>query len=338
MAKKQVTIVDIAKELNISPSTVSRALKNHPDISKKTVKLVQECAKRLNYQPNIMALNLRLGKNNTIAVIVPEIVHYFFSSIVKGVEEVAFDEGFNVMLFRSKESYERELKITNPLINARVAGVLASLSKETDKYEHFQKILDNNIQLVFYDRICIGIITDRVVVDDYAGAMTAVEHLIHTGCKRIAFYSSPTHLEISKNRRNGYLDALRKHKLPVEKELMFVCDTREQAMELTPKVLAMDNPPDAFFAINDHTATGILYAIKQAGLRVPEDISICGFSGGDLALACDPMLTTVEQHGYEVGKTAAKLLIDKIKGVTHGQFTNRIVKTKLMVRGTTRKV
>lgn len=338
MAKKQVTIVDIAKELNISPSTVSRALKNHPDISKKTVKLVQECAKRLNYQPNIMALNLRLGKNNTIAVIVPEIVHYFFSSIVKGVEEVAFNEGFNVMLFRSKESYERELKITNSLINARVAGVLASLSKETDKYEHFQKILDNDIQLVFYDRICIGIITDRVVVDDYVGAMTAVEHLIHTGCKRIAFYSSPTHLEISKNRRNGYLDALRKHKLPVEKELMFVCDTREQAMELTPKVLAMDNPPDAFFAINDHTATGILYAIKQAGLRVPEDISICGFSGGDLALACDPMLTTVEQHGYEVGKTAAKLLIDKIKGVTHGQFTNRIVKTKLMVRGTTRKV
>lgn len=338
MAKKQVTIVDIAKELNVSPSTVSRALKNHPDISKKTIKAVQECAKRLNYQPNIMALNLRLGKNNTIAVIVPEIVHYFFSSIVKGVEEVAHCEGFNVMLFRSEESYERELKITNSLINARVAGVLASLSKETNTYEHFQKILDNDIQLVFYDRICIGIITDRVVVDDYAGALTAVEHLINTGCKRIAFYSSPTHLEISKNRKNGYLDALRKHKLPVEKELMFVCDTREQAMELTPKVLAMDNPPDAFFAINDHTATGILYAIKQAGLRVPEDISICGFSGGDLALACDPMLTTVEQHGYEVGKTAAKLLIDKIKGITHGQFTNRIVKTKLMVRGTTRNV
>ena len=242
------------------------------------------------------------------------------------------------MLFRSEESYERELKITNSLINARVAGVLASLSKETNTYEHFQKILDNDIQLVFYDRMCIGIITDRVVVDDYAGALTAVEHLINTGCKRIAFYSSPTHLEISKNRKNGYLDALRKHEIPVDKTLMFVCDTREQAMELTPKVLAMDNPPDAFFAINDHTATGILYAIKQAGLRVPEDISICGFSGGDLALACDPMLTTVEQHGYEVGKAAAKLLINKIKGVTHGQFTNRIIKTKLMVRGTTRNV
>mgnify|MGYP000901079263 CR=1 FL=1 len=338
MSKSQITIVDIAKKLNISPSTVSRALKNHPDISKKTIELVQKCAAELNYVPNEMALNLRIGRNNIIGVIVPEIVHYFFSSIVQGIEEIAHSEGFNVMLFRSEESYKKELKITNSLINSRVAGVLASLSKETDTYEHYQQILDNNIQLVFYDRICIGIITDRVVVDDYAGALTAVEHLISTGCRRIAFYSSPTHLEISKNRKNGYLDALRKHKLPIDEELMFVCDTREKAMELTPEVLAMDNPPDSFFAINDHTATGILYAVKQFGLRVPEDISICGFSGGDLALACDPMLTTVEQHGYEVGKTAAKLLIDKIKGVTQGQYTNRIIKTKLMVRGTTRSV
>lgn len=336
MAKTQTTIVDIAKKLNISPSTVSRALKSHPDISKKTIELVKKCAEEMNYVPNEMALNLRMRRNNIIGVIVPEIVHYFFSSIVQGIEEIASQNGFNVMLFRSEESYEKELKITNSLVNARVAGVLASLSKETNKYDHYQQILDNNIQLVFYDRICIGIITDRVVVDDYAGALTAVEHLISTGCKRIAFFSSPTHLEISKNRKNGYLDALRKHKMPIDESLMFVCDTREQAMELTPKVLAMDNPPDSFFAINDHTATGILHAVKQAGLRVPEDISICGFSGGDLALACDPMLTTVEQHGYEVGKTAAKLLIDKINGVTHGQFTNRIIKTKLMVRGTTK--
>lgn len=336
MANTQITIVDIAKKLNISPSTVSRALKSHPDISKKTIELVKQCAVELDYKPNEIALNLRMKRNNIIGVIVPEIVHYFFSSIVKGIEEVASQNGFNMMLFRSEENYEKELKITNSLVNARVAGVLASLSKETNKYEHFQQILDSDIQLVFYDRICIGIITDRVVVDDYAGAMTAVEHLIETGCKRIAFYSSPTHLEISKNRKNGYLDAHRKHKMPIDEELMYVCDTRDAAIELTPKVLSSDNPPDSFFAINDHTATGILQAVKQVGLRVPEDISICGFSGGDLALACDPMLTTVEQHGYEVGKTAAKLLIDKIKGITQGQFTNRIIKTKLMVRGTTK--
>lgn len=338
MAKTQTTIVDIAKELGISPSTVSRALRNHPDISKKTIEKVQKCAEEMNYQPNETALSLRMGRNNTLGIIVPEVVHYFFSSIVQGVTEVASKEGFNVMLFRSEESYEKELKITNSLINARVAGVLASLSKETNKYDHFQQIVDNDIQLVFYDRICIGIVTDRVVVDDYAGALTAVEHLINTGCKRIAFYSSPEHLEISKNRKNGYLDALRKHKMEIDESLIYVCDTRDKAMALTPEVLNRSDPPDSFFAINDHTASGILYAVKKAGFRVPEDISICGFSGGDLALACDPMLTTVEQHGYEVGRTAAKLLIDKINGITHGQYTNRIIKTKLMVRGTTRPI
>ena len=337
MAKTQITIIDIAKKLNISPSTVSRALKNHPDISKKTVELVKECAAEMHYKPNEMALNLRMKRNNTIGVIVPEVVHYFFSSIVSGIEEVTFSEGFNLILCKSDESYQKELRITGSLISARVAGVLTSLSKETNTYDHFQQILDNDIPLVFYDRICIGIRTDRVVVDDYAGAMQAVEHLIETGCRRIAFYSSPLHLEISKNRKNGYLDALRKHNIAVDESLMYVCDTRDAAISLTPEVLNRENPPDAFFAINDHCASGILYAVKKAGYKVPEDISICGFSGGDLALACDPMLTTVEQHGYEVGKTAAKLLIDKIKGITHGQYTNRIIKTKLIVRGTTRQ-
>ena len=336
MAKPQITIIDIARELNISPSTVSRALKNHPHINKKTIIKVQECARRLNYKPNVMALTLRTGRANIIGVVLPEIVHYFFSSILQGIEEIASAEGFNVMVFRSQESYEKELQITDSLVAARVAGVLASLSKETDQYDHFQRILDNDIQLVFYDRICIGIITDRVVVDDYAGAFTAVEHLIQCGSKRIAFFSSPAHLEISKNRKNGYMDALRKHHIPVDESLIFTCDTRDEAIALTPEVLAMPEPPNSFFAINDHTATGILYAVKKAGLRVPDDISICGFSGGDLAMVCDPMLTTVEQHGYEVGKAAAKLLVDKINGVTIGQFTNRIIKTKLMVRGTTK--
>jgi len=336
MSKTQPTIVDIARKLNISTSTVSRALKNHPGISKATIEAVKKCAEEIQYIPNEMAHNLRLKRNNTIAVIVPETVHFFFSSIISGIEDVTFNEGFNLLLFKSDEKYEKEIKITQSIINARVAGVLASLSKETETYNHFQQILDNNIQLVFYDRICIGIITDRVVVDDYSGAMAAVEYLINTGCRRIAFYSSPLHLEISKNRKNGYLDALRKHNIKVDESLMYVCDTRSKAVELTPEVLSRPDPPDAFFAINDHTASGILYAVKKAGLKVPDDISICGFSGGDLAIACDPMLTTVEQHGYEVGSTAAKLLIDKITGKTHGNYTNRIIKTELIIRETTK--
>ena len=226
--KPQITIKDIARALNISPSTVSRALKNHPDISQDTKDLVNKYAKDFNYKPNTLALSLRMSKNNTIGVIIPEIVHYFFSSILSGIEQVANAEGYNVIICQSDENYEKEVRNTKALVATRVSGVLASLAKHTTNYDHFQDIIDSDIPLVFFDRICIGINTDRVVVDDYAGAFAAVEYLIQTGCKRIAFYSSPFHLEISKNRKNGYMDALRKYNLPVDESLIRVCDTREE--------------------------------------------------------------------------------------------------------------
>lgn len=336
MGKTQITIKDIARALNISPSTVSRALKNHPDISQDTKDSVNKYAKDFNYKPNALALSLRMSKNNTIGVIVPEIIHYFFSSILSGIEQIANQEGFNVILCQSSENYEKEIRNTQALIASRVSGVLACLSKHTTNYDHFQEIIESDIPLVFFDRICIGINTDRVVVDDYTGAFSAVEYLIQTGCKRIAFYSSPLHLEISKNRRNGYLDALRKYNLPVDESLIRVCDTREEAIIITPEILDRPNRPDGFFAINDHCAAGILHAAKLAKLQVPQDISIFGFSDGELAKACDPMLSTVEQHGFEMGKNAAQLLLDKINGITHGQYTNKIVKTNLIIRGTTK--
>ncbi len=336
MKKTQITIKDIARELNISPSTVSRALKNHPDISQATKDSVNKYAKDFNYKPNSLALSLRMSRNNTIGIIVPEIIHYFFSSILSGIEQVANQEGFNVIISQSNEDYETEVRNTQALIATRVSGVLASLSKHTTNYDHFQEIIDSDIPLVFFDRICIGINTDRVVVDDYSGAFAAVEYLIQTGCKRIAFYSSPLHLEISKNRKNGYLDALRKYALPVDESLIYVCDTREEAIIITPEILDQPNRPDGFFAINDHCAAGIMYAVKSAKLRIPEDVAIFGFSDGELAKACDPMLSTVEQHGYEMGKNAAALLLDKINGKTHGQYTNKIVRTNLIIRGTTK--
>lgn len=334
--KTQITIKDIARALDISASTVSRALKNHPDISQDTKDAVNKYAKEFNYKPNTLALSLRMSKNNTIGVIVPEIVHYFFSSILSGIEQVANTEGFNVILCQSDENYDKEVRNTKALIATRVSGVLASLAKHTTNYDHFEEIIESDIPLVFFDRICIGLNTDRVVVDDYAGAFQAVEYLIQTGCKRIAFYSSPLHLEISKNRKNGYADALRKYGMQVDESLIKVCDTREEAIIITPEILDRPDRPDGFFAINDHCAAGILYACKLAKLRVPNDVAIMGFSDGELAKACDPMLSTVEQHGYEMGKHAAKLLIDKINGVTQGQYSNKIVKTNLIIRGTTR--
>lgn len=336
MKKPQITIKDIARALGISPSTVSRALKNHPDISQDTKDNVNKYAKEFNYKPNTLALSLRMSKNNTIGVIVPEIIHYFFSSILSGIEQIANQEGYNVIICQSSEDFEKEVRNTQALIATRVSGVLACLSKHTTNYDHFQDIVDSDIPLVFFDRICIGINTDRVVVDDYAGAFAAVEYLIQTGCKRIAFYSSPFHLEISKNRKNGYMDALRKYGLTVDESLIRVCDTREEAIIITPEILDRPDRPDGFFAINDHCAAGILYATKLAKIKVPQEIAIMGFSDGELAKACDPMLSTVEQHGYEMGKHAAKLLIDKINGETQGRYTNKIVKTNLIIRGTTK--
>jgi len=335
MNKPQITIKDIAKALGVSPSTVSRALKDNPDISQDTRDAVHKYAKEHHYKPNALALNLRTSRSNTIGVIIPQLVHHFFSCVLSGIEATAAKAGYNILVAQSNEEYEREVKIVHSFLAARVCGVITSLAKDTVKYDHYQELLNNNIPIVFYDRICTGINTERVVVDDYAGSFAAVEYMIQTGCKRIFFYSGPPHLEISKNRRNGYLDAMKKYKIPVDDNMIKFCDTREQAIAITPDILEEKNRPDGFFAINDETASGILYACKQAKLKIPEEVSICGFTDGAIAQNTDPKLTTVEQHGEEVGESAINILIEKIDGDTK-KGTNKIVRTNLVVRGTTK--
>lgn len=337
MNKPQITIKDIARALNVSPSTVSRALKNNPDISQETRDIINKYAREHNYKPNVLALNLRTSKSNTIGVIIPQFVHHFFSCVLSGIEEIASQKGYNIIVAQSSEEYEREVKIVHSFLDSRVCGVITSLAKDTSCYDHYQELLDNNIPIVFYDRICTGINTERVVVDDYAGAFSAVEYMIQTGCKRIFFYSAPLNLEISKNRRNGYLDAMKKYKIPVDDSMIMICDTREQAITITPNILEANNRPDGFFAINDDTAAGILYACKLAGVKVPDEVSICGFTDEVIAQSTDPKLTTVEQRGQEVGESAINILINKLESDTEEKRTmNKIVKTNLVVRGTTR--
>lgn len=191
--------------------------------------------------------------------------------------------------------------------------------------------------LVFYDRICTGVNASRVVVDDYIGAYSAVNYLIETGCSRIAFFGSLMTLEISKNRFNGYKDALLKHGLKIDDSLVQFCDNMASAEIVTPQLFELETPPDSFFAVNDDTAIGILYAVKRLGLRVPDDISICGFTNGERSVVCEPMLTTVEQRGRKVGEEAVDILIDHVEGkIPSGKVEKRIVRTKLIVRGTTR--
>lgn len=336
MNKPQITIKDIARELGVSPSTVSRALKDNPDISQETRETIQKYAREHHYKPNALALNLRTNRSNTIGVIIPQLVHHFFSCVLSGIEETAAKAGYNILVAQSNEKYEQEVKIVHSFLATRVCGVIASLAKDTSQYDHYQELLDNDIPIVFYDRICTGINTERVVVDDYAGAFAAVEYMIQTGCKRIFFYTAAAHLEISKNRRNGYLDAMKKYKIPVAESMIRLCDTREQAIAITPDLLEQKDRPDGFFAINDETASGILYACKLAGLKVPDEVSICGFTDGAIAQSTDPKLTTVEQHGDEVGRSAIGLLIDKIEGNKEIKSSNKIVRTNLVVRGTTK--
>ena len=245
--------------------------------------------------------------------------------------------GYRILVATSQEQYEREVDICQWFYESKVCGVIVSQAKDTKNYQHFQQLMDTGMPLVFYDRICTGVNASRVVVDDYMGAYTGVTYLIETGCDRIAFFGSAMTLEISKNRFNGYKDALLKHGIPYDEALTRICDNRADAEIIAPELLQMETPPNGFFAVNDDTAIGILYTAKRMGFRVPEDISICGFTNGYRAIACDPMLTTIEQRGVKVGEEAADILIGQVEGtIPREKAERRIVRTRLVVRGTTR--
>lgn len=338
--KIPITMKDIARDLGVSIATVSRALKDSPRISAAQKERIQTYAREHNFYPNIIGEALRHSKIQTmkvIGVIVPEFVHYYFMSVLSGIEEEARARGYRVMVAQSNERYDKEVAICDDFYKNKVCGIIVSQAKDTKRYDHFQMLMNNGVPLVFYDRICTGVNCSRVVVDDYMGAYTAVTHLIDTGCKKIAFYGSPMNLEISKNRYNGYHDALVKHGLKELPPHVCICDNRAQAEAITPEILNMEDRPDAFFAINDDTAIGILYTAKRMGFRVPEDISVCGFTNGDRAKACDPMLTTVEQRGIAVGEEAANILIGQVEGsIPSDEVERRVVRTRLVVRGTTK--
>ena len=335
-----ITMKDIARELGVSVATVSRALKNSSRISAEQRERINKYAREHDFVPNVIAESLRNSRTKPqkiIGVIIPQFAHFYFSSILSGIEQEASSRGYNILVSQSDERYDREVRICKSFYENKVCGIIVSQAKDTHKYDHFKWLLDNGVPLVFYDRICTGVNASRVVVDDYTGAFNAVSHLIDTGCRRIAFYGSPMSLEISKNRYNGYCDALLKNKLKPDERFMRVCDNRADAEAITPQIMNQEEIPDAFFAVNDDTAIGILYTVKRMGYRVPEDISICGFTNEQRAISCDPMLTTVEQRGIAVGEEAANILIGHVEGtIPLNKVEKRIVRTRLIVRGTTR--
>lgn len=329
---KHATINDIAKKLNISSSTVSRALSDHPDINKETKLKVKQLAEELNYIPNPIARSLKKNRTSVIGVIVPEIKHDFFSSAISGIEEVAYQSGYTIIVSQSNESYEREIINAGAMINQRVAGLIVSISQNTTDGHHFQKYIDRKIPLVFFDRVCNEINTCKVIVDDEKSAFDAVQFLIGKGYKKIAHFAGPAALTICKKRLNGYKEALLQNGINISEDFIRSGGLHESDGYNSMNYLLEKNLiPDAIFAVNDPVAIGAYQRIKEAGLKIPDNIAIVGFSNNKITSLVDPPLTTIEQPSFEMGETSAKMLIKMIESDELNTDTI-ILDTKLIVR------
>lgn len=329
-----VTIKDIARELKISPSTVSRALKNHPDISEETKRAVNDLAQKLNYQPNAVALSLKQQRSSTIGVIIPEIVHYFFSSVISGIEDVAYDAGFNVIICQSNERYDREMANAKTLLANRVDGVLVSISKETKDYGHLYNLHDNSVPLVFYDRVVPGFQADQIIIDDFDAACRATKHLIDGGLKKIFHFAGPQNLLIGQQRKDGYLKAMTEAGLEVNKNWIIEADNFEKARIAVINILEDKLPIDGIFAVNDLTAIGAMQTLQKRGVKIPQEVAIVGFSDGRLSGITDPTLTSVDQHGYEMGTMATEMLLKRILSENKDYpYETKILNANLIIRG-----
>ncbi len=314
MQKKRITIKDIAKELKISASTVSRALKNHPSLKKETIESVKKLAKKRNYSPNLLALNLLQKKSNTIAIIVPEITSHFFSTAITAIQHVFASTDYNIVICLSNESYKEEVAIIDKLGRIQIDGVLVSPASTTKKYHHFRSLQKIGIPIVVFDRDCKGLDADKVLVDDYFGAYQAVEYLIKSGCSHIAHIGGPKNLSTSFHRLNGYLDALKNNNIPIRNEYIVHASgyTIGDGIKPAKKILSQKRAPDAIFAINDSIAISAMRAAEKLNFKIPEDISIIGFDDEPHSAYFSPSLSTVWQPVYSMGMLSARILLSHL--------------------------
>lgn len=333
MKTGQTTIKDIAKSLNIASSTVSRALKDSPGISLETRNKVKALAKKLNYTPNAVALSLRKSKSYKIGVIIPEIVHFFFSTIISGIEEVAIANGYNVILCQTIESHVREKRMVDTMVSNQIDGLLISHARETYNFDHFEKLRRLGLPVVFFDRMPAMADTVNVVVDDETGAYEAVRHLLAEGYKDILHLSGPKNLTISQKRIEGYKKALQEAGIAARTDRVVECPggTIEESYKACMEIYTHPSPPDAIFASNDVAAAGAMQAVKKLGLQVPDQIGIIGFSNWQFSSLIEPPLSTVTQPGFEIGERAAILLLEMIENKQYIPKTE-VLKTQLIIR------
>jgi len=336
MAKgsKRISIHDLASELNLSVSTISRALNSASDVSDATKAKVWALAEKLNYQPNSMAASLRSGRSNVLGVIVPHINGAFFPAVVHGIERLASKAGFNVMICQSSEEVVREKKHINDLLKAQVDGVLVSMSSTTREFDHFEQVRRKGIPLVFFDRMPELSNVCGVVADDYQGAYHLTEHLLEQGCRRIAHLAGPQHLNITLNRHQGYHDALLAHGVSYDKQLVVaLANSKEPGGAAAMRYLLESNSrPDAVFAAYDFAAAGALQVLEEHGIRVPQDIALAGFSNEPFTTMIKPRLTSVDQGGELIGEAAVQLFLQLQKRPDTFAGQRIVLKTKLMAR------
>jgi LacI family transcriptional regulator len=331
MAKRHLSLKDLATELNISISTVSRALKNHPDISPEITKKVQDLALVRNYTPNPLAMGLLKQETRMIGVIVPDLVTHFYSSIISGIEEYAKSRGYFILLASSYESMEREIESVTNLLKARVDGMIVCLSKETDRFDHFLRMLENEIPLVFFDRVCLTNLVPCVAIDNKDAVEKIIGHFQEGGYRRIAFISGPSHLNISQDRVEGYLSGLQKAGLDFDPCLLRPCNMLvEEAIQITDDWLALPEPPDAIFGINDRIIFEVMKELRKRGIKVPEEIGVIGFADEFHATFSTPQLTSTMHPTREIGIKAAELFFKKMEDP---EFVETVVlQAKLVVR------
>lgn len=339
--KKKLTLKQIARELDVSVSTVSKALRDSVEISEDTRQKIKAFAKLYNYKPNNIALSLKNKKTKTIGVIIPEIVHHFFTTVISGIEQVANERGYNVIICMSNNSFDKEVINMEMLANGSTDGFIISVAKETQQkgdYHHLLEVINQGMPLVMFDRVIEEIECDKVIIDDTIGAREAVQHLIDIDCKKIALITTVDYVSVGKLRTQGYREALLHNNMKIDEDLILKVEDFDHSEEEIKHFLS-GKEIDAVFAVNEHFAIYAIKAFHENGLKVPDDISVVGFTNGELSKQFIPSLTTVSQHGAEMGAQAARLLIKKLENEDGEDepFETIIVETSLIQRKSTKR-
>ena len=332
-SNKEVTIYDVAKALNISPSTVSRGLKDHPHIRKETKKNIIAVAKEMGYQQNKFASNLRQKHTNTIGVVVPKLNSYFMATVIAGVEKITSQNGYGLIISQSQESWKKEISCISTLFNSRVDGLLVSLAFDTKNLDHFNILLNKDIPVVFFDRVadCNGCMS--IVIDNYKAGYEATSHLIEQGCNRIVHIGGNLMRNVYSDRFRGYKQALADNRIEFDQHLVIISDMNGQAgTDAAKKILKMVPRPDGIFTSNDSTAVSAIVELERAGVKIPDEIAVVGFNNEPISKVIKPNLTTIDYPAREIGEISATSLINKLKNSQSANFSTIILKHKLISR------